>query len=493
MPKVNYDENSRNCGGYLERDKSPKPEGLGADDYAPFEKAAEERLAALIPSVDGFSKETIEFFRESIFPKYSLWYFQDALEPFGEEGVRKIAEIAKRRIEESGADVRHLYFLPLSEEIHYDRDGRRYVNVYKQRVIEKWLSDPFGFGEHVRPKIEIRDSVALVSFEFAPACAKLTEFCVEAEHSGLLAYERSVATICDMFGFRRDGFDRLANEEKYLETMNASRGKARILDWVRGDSIVDVGSGGGVLLRKLESRFPNAKITGTDVSENVLEALAKEKKEKGRRWELIRHDLSRSPLPEKTDCIIFSSILHEIYSYSETDGKRFNPESVRRTLANAKVSLNRGGRIVIRDGVGTPDRGRMRIRFVSDEGFRFFMRFAEDFRGMDEIPKEERIVETDAKSRTIVADYDYAREFLYTYTWGAASYPHEVMERLGFFGLDELVGTLESLGMRILEADSFFSKGYEKYLSPFVIIEDPDTGEEIDFPPTSCFVVAEKP
>ena len=269
---------------------------LGADDYAPFEKTAEERLSALIPSADGFSKETVEFFGKSIFPKYSLWYFQYALEPFGAEGARKIAEIAKRRIEESGADVRHLNFLPLSEEIHYDRDGRKYVNVYKQRVIEKWLSDPCGFGEHVRPKIEIRDSFALVSFEFAPACAKLTEFCVEAERSGLLAYERSVTTIYDMFGFRRDGFDRLANEEKYLETMNASSGKARILDWVKGDSIVDVGSGGGVLLRKLERRFPNAKITGTDVSENVLGALAKEKKEEGKRKK-VGTDSAR-PLPK---------------------------------------------------------------------------------------------------------------------------------------------------------------------------------------------------
>ena len=467
---------------------------LCADDFAPFEKTAEERLEALLPSESSFAKETVEFFEKRIFPKFSLWYFQSALEPFGAKGAEKIAAIAEKAVRESGADVRHLSFLPLSEEIHYDHDGRRSVNVYKQRIIEKYLSDPKEFGEHVRPEVEIRDSFALVSFRFAPACAKLTEFCAEAERSGLLTYERSVAMIYDLFGFRRDGFDRLANEEKYLETMNSSAlgsGKLRILDWVKGESVVDVGSGGGILLRGMEERFPNMKVTGTDVSENVIEALNRAKKEEGRNWEVIRHDLTEGPLPEKTDCVVFSSILHEILSYSETDGRRYNPESVRRALANAAASLNRGGRIIIRDGVGTPGRGRMRIRFKTDDGMRFFMRFAQDFRGMDEIPESGRIFEIDSDSNAVVADYDYAREFLYTYTWGPESYPHEVKERFGFFSLEALTKELESLGMRILKAESVFEKGYEENLSPLVRLEDPETGKETGFPPSNCFVVAE--
>lgn len=467
---------------------------LCSDDLLPFEKSAEERLEALLPSENGFPQDAVDFFDKRIFPKYSLWYFQSALEPFGAKGAAKIAEIVEKAVADSGADVRHLSFLPLSEEIHYDYGGRRSVNVYKQRIIEKYLSDPKEYGEHVRPEVEIRDSFALASFRFAPACAKLTEFCVEAERSGLLTYERSVAMIYDMFGFRRDGFDRLANEAGYLSAMNSSAlgsGKLRILDWVKGESVVDVGSGGGVLLRGMEERFPNMKVIGTDVSENVIEALNRAKKEEGRNWEVIRHDLTEGPLPEKTDCVVFSSILHEIFSYSETDGRRYNPESVRRALANAAASLNRGGRIIIRDGVGTPGRGRMRIRFKTDEGMRFFMRFAQDFRGMDEIPESGRIFEIDQDSNAVVADYDYAREFLYTYTWGPESYPHEVKERFGFFSLEVLTKELESLGMRILKAESVLEKGYEENLSPLVRLEDPETGKEIGFPPSNCFVVAE--
>ena len=98
-----------------------------------------------------------------------------------------------------------------------------------------------------------------------------TDLCVESERSGLMSYQKNIATILDLFGFRRDSFDRLNNEDKYLETMNDVKNstKMNILNNVVGTKIVDVGSGGGFMLDLLEKRFPDADIIGTDISENV--------------------------------------------------------------------------------------------------------------------------------------------------------------------------------------------------------------------------------
>ena len=113
----------------------------------------------------------------------------------------------------------------------------------------------------------------LVDFRFSAVCEKLIEFCVEAERCGLLSFEKSINVLYDMFGFRRDEFDRMNNEEKYLQTMNASESSTKnsIIDYVTGHRVADVGSGGGVLLDLLEKQYPDKEIIGTDISENVIE------------------------------------------------------------------------------------------------------------------------------------------------------------------------------------------------------------------------------
>ena len=82
------------------------------------------------------------------------------------------------------------------------------------------------------------------------------------------------------------------------------------------------------------------------MSASVIEALAKKRSKEHRKWNVLKHNIVDAPLPRKADSIVFSSCLHEIYSYTETDGKKFNLESVRRALANAVSSLNPGGRIL---------------------------------------------------------------------------------------------------------------------------------------------------
>ena len=117
----------------------------------------------------------------------------------------------------------------------YDYEEKKHVNVYKKRIIEKYLLD--ASVQNVDIEVKVENKSAFVDFNFSKVCEKLIEFCVEAERSGLLTFEKSIIVLYDMFGFRRDAFDRLNNEDKYLSTMNdvTLSTKDGIIDYVSGE------------------------------------------------------------------------------------------------------------------------------------------------------------------------------------------------------------------------------------------------------------------
>ena len=236
--------------------------------------------------------------------------------------------------EAAGRKIRHLNFKPLADAMYYDYDGKKHINTYRQRIIERWTEDPKTYRQHVSLELKVRGESLLVGVRFTPVCEKLIDFCVEAERSGLLSYEKSITMLFDTFGFRRDAFDRLNNEEKYLATMNSAEEstKLSILDFVVGSSVLDVGSGGGVLLDALEERFPDLQVIGTDISRNVIEALMARKASAGKKWDAVVHNFVEGPFGKKVDNIIFSSILHEIYSYTDLGNGKFDGNALKKAL-----------------------------------------------------------------------------------------------------------------------------------------------------------------
>ena len=456
-----------------------------------------DRLNALLPSSGSAEENTIGFFSEKVFPYFDLWYFQSALEPFGFENAAKICRLAVDFCYEN-PEIRHLNFKPLADAMYYDYEGKKHVNTYKQRILERWLSDQDEYGQHVRLSFEKNRISVLVGVSFTPVCQKLIDFCVEAERSGLLSYEKSITMLYDTFGFRRDSFDRLNNEEKYLETMNSAQEstKLSILDHITGNTIVDVGSGGGVLLDELEKRYPDRIIIGTDISQNVIEVLEQRKRDLKRHWSARIHNFVESPLDIKADSIVFSSIIHEIYSYTDLGNGRFDPLSIEKALGNAVLSLNPGGRIIIRDGIKTPGNGKIRIHFKSGNGMDFFKQFLKDFHGLDSLSEDRKVYSIDMKNQTVVTDINYGREFLYTYTWGPESFSHEVQECFGYYQLTDFEKFFSQHGMKILKAESFLEPGYEEHLLPVVDLFDPDSPEgtrKMRLPDSNCIIVAEKP
>ncbi|MBO5987298.1 MAG: methyltransferase domain-containing protein, partial [Lachnospiraceae bacterium] len=421
-------------------------------------------------------------FENAIFPKYELWYYQAA---FADFSVEQIEWLLRKMLEKVEDGVEYLSFKPLADGLYYDYQGKKHLNLYKERIVEKYIRD--NSTSNVELVVKRVGRAMLVDFRFSRVCEKLIEFCVEAERSGLLTFEKSITVLYDMFGFRRDEFDRLNNEDRYLAIMNDSEESTKnsIIDYVTGETVVDVGSGGGVLLDLLEERYPGKRIIGTDIADNVLQVLEKKKREEGHAWTVRRQNFAEAPFDEKVDTVIFSSILHEIFSYTETENGRFEISSVKAALRNAYDSLRPGGRIVIRDGVKSKvDDSVIEIRFKDPAGMDFFKNFARDFQGLKDI--EDKKIEIFEEENKVRACTNYAREFLYTYTWGQSSYAHEVQEQFGYFTIEEFREFFAEMGAKIIRSDAFLEPGYVTHLAPKVELS------VAQFPDSNCIVVVEK-
>ncbi len=449
------------------------------------------RLQKLLPGEIEFFDNDVKFFEKKIFPRFELWYFEAALSDFNMGQIRTILANILEVIDAQNDPVNHLNFKALADNLYYDYEGKKHINIYKKRIIEKYLLD--ASVQNVNINVKVRNGSAYVDFKFSRVCEKLIDFCVEAERSGLLTFEKSIIVLYDMFGFRRDAFDRLNNEDKYLRTMNdvSKSTKDSIIDYVTGDSVVDVGSGGGILLDKLEARFPDKKVIGTDISTNVIEALGQKKNREGHSWEVKVHNFVDKTLEPKAGSVIFSSILHEIYSYTENENGRFEIDSVKKALRNAYDSLDKGGRIIIRDGVKTEGSAVRKIRFKTAAGLDFFKNYMTDFKGLKDIPEDKKVTDIDEKNLTVTGDINFIREFLFTYTWGSESYAHEVQEQFGYFTLEEYKNFFKEMGAELVFAEQFLEPGYPDNLGKYLELLD-EKGEITEYPESNCIIVAQK-
>ncbi|AYB45913.1 class I SAM-dependent methyltransferase [Paenibacillus lautus] len=443
------------------------------------------------------------------FQDMTLWYVEAALQDFSLEEFVKVLVLALHPEKQSPEDqlssdsVSHLSFEPLMNDMYYDYKGVKKLNVYKKRMIEQYLRQTdweaclhgqASANPHLRHRIERKPELpdtVFFTFEFSQAAEKLIEFCIEAEKSPL--YEKAVLLLFDLFGLRRDAYDRFHNEESYLNDMNSTGDyKKVILDYITGTAVLDIGPGGGVLLDLIEERLPHARPVGIDISSNVIEALEKRKRLEHKAWEVLKGDalnLRDYVKPGSVDTVIFSSILHELYSYIETDGSRFNTATVEAALLSAYEVLAPGGRIIIRDGIMTePEDTWRRIRFLEADGMEWLNRYASDFKGR--VISYEQLAEQEV--RMPVND---AMEFLYTYTWGAEAYVHEVQEQFGYFTPAQYAECIRrTLGPEALirVQQHYLQEGYAEALAERIEFMDED-GKAVTLPDSTCLYVIEKP
>ncbi|WP_429351146.1 class I SAM-dependent methyltransferase [Paenibacillus sp. 4624] len=443
----------------------------------------------------------------------TLWYVESAMRDFSLEEMVKVFLLAlhseewEKKIEGHSKDssvtsIRHISFEPLMNTMYYDYKGVKKLNIYKKRMIEKYLEqyswEQISAGEqlsypHLGHRIErypdLPDTL-FVTFEFSPAAEKLIAFCIEAEKSPL--YEQAVLLLFDLFGLRRDAYDRFHNEETYLSDMNSSGDyKKVLLEHMVGKRVLDIGPGGGVLLDLIEQEKPEVEAIGIDISANVIEALERKKQRESHRWHVMKGDalqLDQYVEPGTVDTVIFSSILHELYSYIERDGRRFNTDTVAAALHSAFQVLSPGGRILIRDGIMSERESQTRrIRFLETDGVSWLERYAADFKGRE--ITFERITDDE-----VMMPINDAMEFLYTYTWGEEAYVHEVQEQFGVFTPQAYEKCIrDTLGEQadIIMLRHFLQEGYTEALADRIVFMD-EKGEPVSLPDSTCLIVIEK-
>lgn len=445
-----------------------------------------------------------------------LWYCEVATAGLSPGAQLKFLTLCIHSAADCGVDIAepyHVTFAPLVETFGDPRDP---AWDYRIRIVEallRKLEMSSVFGEKLGLDalssalgtfaIEIGTLPALaIDFDESEEARALLTLLPTYERKSSASFHSTLKSLCDLYGLRKDDFDRISNEALYLEHMNSARSdKERMLDWVIPGRIIEIGPGGGVVLDLVASRFRKSEVLGVDVSSMVVEELEHRKEREGRTWSIVEGDafeLADVVEADSATTIILCSLLHEIYSYCEfeqEDGTtaRFRLESVRNLLRSCFDCLRPGGRIIIRDGVMPQDEPRI-IEFLDPNGPDFFRRFQQEFEG--------RKIRGDwLHDNRLALSAPDAMEFLYCYTWGPASFPYEVREQYGVLPYleyrESILAWLKSGGRKAHavelpdEMASYLQPGYRDGLEDKVRLLDHE-GQQVELPDSNCLMVFEK-
>ncbi|MCC6981585.1 MAG: methyltransferase domain-containing protein [Candidatus Melainabacteria bacterium] len=282
----------------------------------------------------------------------------------------------------------------------------------------------------------------------------------------------------------------------YSQGMDASM-SVKIQDicpWIIGGYIVDKGCGTGTLLIHLSTLHPKAQIVGMDMSRDLL------RRSEGQHYPnhnvaVVMGNIIHKRFADATvSTIIFSSVMHEVYSYNGYDR-----EQIRLALKNAWQELQVGGRVIIRDGVKPKDGDRLVwLRCKDSELEERFRKFAREFKGKSANPGfayDERVFDGVTHFRLTLHE---ANEFLSKKDY-LANWAMEVNEEFGVWTTDEWREEFTALGFNVLHSESYLNPWIEenRYEGHCRLYADNGgerggPGELLPFPDTTGVIVAEK-
>ncbi len=468
----------------------------------------------------------------ALLDKFQGWYVESATSAFTPKTQIKLIALSVALAEHQGVDITkpfHINFFHLMKMLS---EGRQNYRPYETRIVEAFMHhfslDEILFNqeiisifstkdmvEEVSPLIALNmtiDGEKAISFELnlTEEAKGLLSRLEDYAHQDTTRSNKDLIDLLDYYGIRKDEYDWVHNELDYLNNMAAARNdKARLSKYVKG-RVLDVGAAGGAMLGILEEFKENLGVTeiiGLDISETALLELEKTRKEEG--WTSVRlvkgdaYQLGRV-LKEANitapNTYIFNSVFHEIFSY-ERDGKKFNIDSVRDLLKAAFQTMNEGDRLEIRDGVIPEDGEDLQImRIFGQENKEFFDDYMHHFEGR---AMPYKIISADQKQQIwkIRIKRKDAMEFLFTLTWGQASFPREVQEQYGIFTRRDYISflqeTAQESGIRIrevpipLEEQSYLQQGYIDNIEPKVQLFDLE-GNKLSLPDSNMIIVVER-
>lgn len=252
-----------------------------------------------------------------------------------------------------------------------------------------------------------------------------------------------------------------------------------LVPYVKPGCIVDKGCGTGKLLVELSRLYPQSRLVGVDLSREFLRVCDENTYLTDDVTLVFGNIIERNVPPGTATTVIYSSVMHEVHSYSDYDVKQID-----RALSNAFQELQPGGRVLIRDGI-SPAPATWRIRLLNAATRETFTRFAREFchgRGA----KFEQL-----SGDTVRLSSHDANEFLckkdYLKNWHI-----EVHEEFGPLTLEGWRAALKSAGFTPLHLQEYANPWIIKHRYEGTVEVLDDSGAKLPWPPTNMVVVGER-
>ena len=251
---------------------------------------------------------------------------------------------------------------------------------------------------------------------------------------------------------------------------------------VKPGIILDYGCGTGMVMVKLAEAYPDSHLLGIDQS-STLVTRARQNTEGSGNIEIAWGDYQSIYLKVKPDTIIFSSVLHEVFSQNN-----YSYGAVQEILRWAYLTLPHGGRVIIRDGVmPLAAETRVLMRFMDTNTQELFIDFSRRFK----------------QGLGCYADWE-GKQDVFT-TWGAAN---EFLCKKDYvrhwdLELDEQFAIHDLEGWHLALAEAGFRISYElEYVNPWIrqnryqgkvrLYSAGDTKWLEPYPSTNMVMVADK-
>lgn len=224
--------------------------------------------------------------------------------------------------------------------------------------------------------------------------------------------------------------------------------------------IVDVGCSTGSLVRLLAKEFHESDIIGVEATRKFYEFCKSQEYPSPYVFFYRRNILDQNFQPHSINTFIYSSILHEVYSY-------IGEPALLKTLSDALEQLEVGGRIVIRDVVGpeNPDK-EVYMELNDTDGAREgkiselstrakFLRFVQDF-----LPRKVAFTEEVVGDKSLIKlrlqdAYEFMSKKNYTDNWQS-----EMHEEFGFYSFSKWQEVLKAIGYHIVSGSRAFKNPY---------------------------------
>lgn len=269
-----------------------------------------------------------------------------------------------------------------------------------------------------------------------------------------------------------------------------------IRPFIQEGKIVDSGCGTGSLIQILAKEFPESDVIGIEGTRRFYEYCRAQDYGDTFVYFYRKNILDQIFKSNTINTFIYSSVLHEVYSY-------MGEKALHQLLKNTRTQLKLQGRIIIRDVVGPARPKKLVLMKLSEsdgekEGditilstYAKFFRFTQDFLPRPIIYKVVVIEGQNYIQTTLQNAYEYLSKMTYVTNWAS-----EMHEEFGFYSFSKWQKLLKKMGYKILENSKSFQSDYiikNMYSPRAILLEQVDSGLiPLPYPPTNMILAAEK-